>query len=436
VRRGMAVFLASTLGMASAALALGEELGVKDAVSAALLAQPRLRAAESEARAATARASFAGWKRLGTFETIGLYTPAQKPLTVEFPGIPPYVPATSFDVRQLETYALNGTFSQPLWTWGAISKSHASTLRDADASRESVERVRQQTVFDATQAFYLAASAQAAVGVAMESLDQRRAFVRATESRARAGTASRLDVLKAELSVAKAESDLLTARNADRLAREALASVCLDPRFRTASLSAVEDTENALPREEDGIATALKNRPDLRSLHQQDEALGLRIQAIRASSLPALAFRASLTQQAGAPEKVFTSRSQLYQVGLALTWDPTDTVRNRARIAEVSAVREGLGHVTRGAEEGVALEVRSALANAEEAGQQVAVAQGAVKTAEEQARVARLAYREGVITSIEARDAEVGLTSAQFALLRSRLDLALARAKLTLALGQ
>jgi outer membrane protein TolC len=55
--------------------------------------------------------------------------------------------------------------------------------------------------------------------------------------------------------------------------------------------------------------------------------------------------------------------------------------------------------------------------------------------AEEQARIARLAYREGVITSVEAEDAELALTAARFGVTRAAMDAALARAQLTFALG-
>ena len=64
------------------------------------------------------------------------------------------------------------------------------------------------------------------------------------------------------------------------------------------------------------------------------------------------------------------------------------------------------------------------------------MAQGALVTAEEQARVARLAYGEGAISALEARDADLGLTGARFALLRARLDLALAQARLRYAMGE
>jgi outer membrane protein TolC len=79
--------------------------------------------------------------------------------------------------------------------------------------------------------------------------------------------------------------------------------------------------------------------------------------------------------------------------------------------------------------------VRSALLSVREARERIDVEQRALTVAEEQARVARLAYREGLITSVEGQDAELALTAARFALLRARHDGALAEARLTLAMG-
>jgi outer membrane protein TolC len=60
----------------------------------------------------------------------------------------------------------------------------------------------------------------------------------------------------------------------------------------------------------------------------------------------------------------------------------------------------------------------------------------ALAVAEEQARVSRLAYREGLATASEAQESELALTAARFSLLRARLDLAMARAQLMLAMGE
>ena len=420
----------------NAAAVAREVLGVEDAVAATLAAQPRLSAAEAEVRAAAARVTQAAWKRVGTVETTGLYTPAQRPLQIEFPGIPNVLPATSFEVKQLQTYSLSATLTQPLWTWGALSSNRASAQKDLAASRQGFERLRQRLVLEASQAFLVAATAAAAVTVAEEALAQQQAFARATRSRMEAGTAARLDVLKAELTVAQAESTLLATRNREQLAREALVSLSLDERFRGARLRDVGDPLAELPEGPDAVSRALLERPDLESLRRQGEGIGLRARAVQGSSLPALALRASLTQQNDEAARVFAKSGQVYQLSLALSWDATEPLRSRPRVAELRALQEAVAQGIRASEESIALEVRSALFDAAEARQQVGVAQRALVTAEEQARVARLAYGEGAISALETRDADLGLTGARFALLRARLDLAVAHARLRYAMGE
>ena len=412
------------------------ELSVEDAVAATLAAQPRLRAAEDEVKAAAARADQAAWKRVGAVETVGLVTPAQRPLRIDFPGIPNVLPETSFEVKQLQTYALSATLTQPLFTWGALASNQASARKELAASRESRERLRQQLVLEASQGFFVTAAAVAGVRVAEEALAQQQAFAKATRSRMEAGTAARLDVLKAELTVSEAESTLLSARNREKLAREALVSLALDERFRAAKLRYAGETPDQLPAEPAAVARALAARPDLESLRRQAEGLGLRGRAVRGAALPALALRASLTQQNDDVARVFAKSGQVYQLSLALSWDATEPLRSRSRVAELQALQDVVVQGIRATEEGIGLQVRTALLDASEARQQVLVAQGALGTAEEQARVARLAYGEGEISALEARDADLGLTSARFALLRARLDLALAQARLRFAMGE
>jgi outer membrane protein TolC len=129
-------------------------------------------------------------------------------------------------------------------------------------------------------------------------------------------------------------------------------------------------------------------------------------------------------------------QSQLYQAGLVVSWDAFSPLHKRGKVAELRANEREARQTLRAAGEGVALDVRSALLSAREARERISVEQHALNVAEEQARVARLAYREGLITAVEAQDAELALTGARFALLRARHDGALADARLKLAMGE
>lgn len=412
------------------------ELGAEDAVVSALANQPGLRAAESEQQAVAARTRQAGWNRAGTLETAFLYTPEQRPLQVDFPGLPPYVPALSFDVPQLATHSLTATLTQPLWTWGALSGQRQAAGREEAAGRERLTRTRQETAFEARRAFSRAAVATAAVGVAERNLEQQRAFLDVARRRHEAGAAPRLDVLKAELAVVRAESGLSEAGNAERLAREALTTVASDPRFRTGRLRPPAPAALSLPDEESAVQRAVGQRADLRALERQAEALALGAAATRAAARPSLALRASLTQQSDALGDVLGGDSRIYQASLVVGWDALQPLRSRPRVEELRAQERAVREAHRGRAEAVALEVRSSLLAAREARGRVAVEARAVLVAEEQARVARLAYREGLVTASDAQEAELALTAARFDELRALLDAALADAQLQLALGE
>ena len=419
-----------------ALLAAQTPLTLQDAVSAALHEQPRLRAAEEGLKAAEARAEGVALNRLGRFETTYLYTPSQKPLEIVFPGVPPLIPAASFEVKTLQKHSFQATFTQPLWTWGALSKHTAAARQERDATRLGLDRTRQQTAFDAAKAFLTAAQAQGALVVSEQALEQQRAFHKVATSRFQAGAAPKLDLLKAELAVARAESDLLQTRNHAKLAREVLVSVTFDPRFRDLPLAPMKAETGDLPSEDAALSRALSQRTDLQAPQPQARSAELGSQAAQASGLPAVAFRAGVTQQNDELSKAFNKSSQLYQAGLAVTWEGFSPLRSRAKAAELKAQSTALRHGMKALESGVALEVRSALLNLREARERALLEARAVTVAEEQARVARLAYREGVLTSVEAQEAELALSSAKFKQIYAELDAALAHQSLRFAMGE
>jgi len=79
--------------------------------------------------------------------------------------------------------------------------------------------------------------------------------------------------------------------------------------------------------------------------------------------------------------------------------------------------------------------VRTAHLQVEDAQAQITLAATALRQAEEQARVSRLAYKEGVATAVEAQDAELALTRARYQVLATELARETALAQLGLAVG-
>ena len=270
-----------------AATALGQDapLTQADALDAALSSQPSLRAAEARLDAATAREEQARLGRLGSLSTSLAWTPLQRGQQIDVPGFGGTEPET-FEMRQTERLALGVSLSQPLWTWGALSGQLRSAQEEREAARLESDWAREQLVFEVTRAFATAVATGEAEEVARRDRAQREELLRVARSRVEAASAAPLDALQAEVALAEAESALLQAVNRRRLAREALVTLTVDTRFRTALLAPPPDLDGPLPAEDEAVAAARAGRSDLASLRAQVGSLGAGAAASRASGKP------------------------------------------------------------------------------------------------------------------------------------------------------
>ncbi|GLH74124.1 hypothetical protein GETHLI_26260 [Geothrix limicola] len=121
---------------------------------------------------------------------------------------------------------------------------------------------------------------------------------------------------------------------------------------------------------------------------------------------------------------------------MALQWEALSSRRAQFRQADLAAKARAQEAQSRSLEDQLTLEVRHARWNIENARSQVEVAQRARLQAEEQARVSRVAYQEGIRTAIELQGDEVALSDARYREPTAHLDLGLAWASLRLALGE
>lgn len=409
-----------------------QELSQTDAVRSALAANPRIEAARASREASTAQAQQARWDQLGRLDLGLQWNPSHQNREITLPAVPPM----TFQFGPFARNQFEASFTQPVWTWGALSGRAESAKWREDAERHLETREAQLVAFDATRAFLEARQAQEAVKVAEQSLAQEKAFLLTAKARVAQGASARLDVLKAELSVSESESRLIAAHNQDLLAREVLATVTKDGRYRTAELRAFDEPQRELPSEAEAIAQAIEKRPDLKNALAQAKALRVGATAERASGLPTLNLRTTFTQASDHSEGFTQASNRSYSLGLALQWEALSSKRAQIRKADLMARARAQEAQSKSLEDQLTLDVRNARWKIENARAQADVAQRALLQAEEQARVSRVAYEEGIRTAVELQGDEVALSDARYRKLIAHLDLGLAWASLHLALGE
>jgi len=409
-----------------------QELSQSDAVRSAVAANPRLEAARASRESSTAQAQQARWDQLGRLDLGFQWNPSYKNKEISLPTAPPM----TFQFGPFARNQFDASFTQPIWTWGALSgRAESARLRE-DAEWHLETREAQLVAFDATRAFLEARQAQEAIKVAEQSLTQEQAFLLTAKARMAQGASARLDVLKAELSVSESESRLLAARNQDLLAREVLVTVTRDDRYRTAALRAFDEPQQDLLGETEAISGARARRPDLKNALAQAKALRVGASAERASGLPSLNLRTAFTQASDHTDGFTQAASRTYSLGLAVQWEALSSKRAQLRHADLTARAKAREAQAKSLEDQLTLEVRNARWKIENARSQVEVAQRALIQAEEQARVSRVAYQEGIRTAVELQGDEVALSDARYRKLTAHLDLGLAWASLHLALGE
>ncbi len=303
----------------------------------------------------------------------------------------------------------------------------AYNLAAAEADRgaaQATERIKIVGLyFDALKARAVAAARRDALTLAASQY-------RAAQIRTRAGVAPQLDVLRADVAVARATADLEIATATDINAGEALrvetglGEDVLSPTAET-DFPAV-DTRLTDPIT--AVARARATRPELRSAALAIEAARAAVRSARAAGFPTLTVSGGylVGTDSGVPIGAPT-------LNAALTIPFSRANRNRVAAAGARAIEAQ--SKAAGVERQIALAV-AASARTLGASQRAAVATTrARQSAEAERRATELGYRNGASSSLELTTARATYSQAVIDELSARYDLEKARVTLDIEVG-
>src|SRR5206468_3397553 len=169
--------------------------------------------------------------------------------------------------------------------WQASAEALAA---DADTQHDTV-------VFNVQQAYFMLLAAYRLRDVAEETVVQNQKHLDLAEGRHDVGLAPRIDITTAQVQLAQAELNQLTARNNVSLARETLRNtIGLMGPLDFDIVDSLEQPRTEVSDEE-ALDLAYANRPELRSLAAQERADIERIKAIEKDYLPKLALNSNVT---------------------------------------------------------------------------------------------------------------------------------------------
>jgi outer membrane protein len=337
-------------------------------------------------------------------------------------------------IGNLENRTARITLTQVVDISGIIRTAIRAANLTLTVSQLEFERTRNDTILQVVQAYQGVARADEFVRVAEEALRNAQERLRIIRAQVDAGVAAQFDLLRAETAVAQAEQAVLNARNQRELAAAALNNLLgrdLSTPVQVAKPERLPELQ--LPPLETLTQQAFQNRPELIAAQRGVELAQTGIEAARRSLLPNIV----LTGQAdfNFNTSPFNPRRETYTGVAVLSVPIWDGGTARAREAQARDDLEIAQLRLKQAQEGIALEVRQAYLNLQDAQKRLEVARKGLEQATEALRLARVRFEAGVSPQLEISDAELAFTQAQTNLVNAQFDYLDAYAALLRAIG-
>lgn len=404
---------------------------LEEAWSVALSADKSLQSVRSRTLAAQATVSAAKARRLPSIDVDAAFTQLDDTPGLDLSALGLTLPDA---VDHDNFLAASAQLNLPLYTGGQISNGIDAASAALEANRDQETAAVQNLKLAVANNFVLVLRASHAVNVANANVESLQGHAKDVQNLFNKGLVPQNDLLAVQVSLANAQQQALQTRNGLDIAKAAYnrqlgraldAEVVLDEVMPPVDpLARVDDLDQL-------TATALDRRSELSALINQSSALSYQGQAERASMRPKVGLNATYRYL----ENDALDDENLASVALGVSWALYDgglaTHRATALEQQAQAARE----LNEDLDSGIRLQVRSAWLSINEAQRRMVVAEKAVKQAEQNLKVARDRYQNGIGTNTEVLDAEALRSVSHLNNNDARYDAALARLNLARSLG-
>src|SRR5438309_7349399 len=405
----------------------GRVLSVEDAVAIALDTQPNIKARISDYIAAAFRVDQALAPLLP--QITGSWTAARdQNVSGSGQGTTGTQPVRTVVTWTTSTVA-RVSLSQILFDFGKNFASTEAARKLADFALEDTELQRQLVTQTVKESFTNINFAVRLIQVNQQAVERAELNLRSARGFFEVGTRPKSDVARAEVDVANAKVDLIRARNAERLARVALATAMGLP--ATTPLQIQDNLiYQAVTMDRARLAEdALRQRPEYRQARLTAEANDARLRRSFRDFFPDIV-------GGGFYGAARADMNEIWELNLSLNWTLYDGGNRIARYREARANLDAAQARVKASELDISREVEQSINNVIEADERIQAAQVAVAAATENFRIAQGRFDAGVGTILELTDAQLALTQAQNTEAQALADYRIALARLDRAVGR
>jgi len=302
----------------------------------------------------------------------------------------------------------SATFTQVLFDFG----QQLELIRSEQASEEQLRADRttqlNTVVLNLKQAYFNVLATVRLLGVADETVHQNQKHLEQAEGRFKVGLAAKFDVTTAQVQLAQAELNQVTARNNVAVARETLRNALGLTGALEFDIVDNFDVHQVLVTEGEALAAAYDRRPELQSIRAQELSTSKYIESLELSNLPTLNASAQLGLQG-----VDHPTGAVWSVGGNLS---VPILAGGLTMFQIGEQKANFANITFNEEvtrQNIALEVRQDVLNLQQASESIRVSEKGLQLARENLDLAEGRYQTGVGNIIELTDAQASLTTAE-----------------------
>jgi outer membrane protein len=328
------------------------------------------------------------------------------------------------------------TVSELITDFGRTHNLVLSARSTAQAQLESERATEEDITLTVDQAFYQALTAQAVLKVAQETVAERKATAEQVGALAKAKLRSDVDLSFAQVQLSQAQLLLLDAQNQAQTAMAALNTVLGYEQDRQYTLVDNTTANQAPPPEnpEPLVRQAFAARPDLAAANDDFSAAQHYSKAERDLWMPTVS---ALAAVGGTPVRADQIQSPWYgAAGANISIPIFNGFLFNAREQEAKLRANAAQQQVRSLRDNIARDVRTAILNAQNAFQRIAVTEQMLSQSNMALNLSQRRYTLGLSSIVELTQAQLAQTQAQIAESNARYQYATTMAVLRYQLGQ
>ncbi|MGQ9677662.1 MAG: TolC family protein [bacterium] len=388
------------------------------------------------------------YTRLGTVNEFEMVAPVYRrlplrvydPFTGEVIGFTDSVPmpvgadTVHMALGSQNNYLLRGTVQQTLFTWGKLINAYRIAGLTLEVEKAAREQARQESKFSALQTFYQALVAEKTAGLLTESYEQLQRHVDQVERLYEEGLASRLDLMRAQVSLTNMANQVEVVKSGAELARAALSNLLGLEAGTTLILSSEMEAEISDLDTTGALQRALKNRPELVQLRRLCEIADIGVRIARTANLPTLFATGNFDYKR--PVGFQDQWGKDWNATVGVSWPIFTGLTNYHKLRQAKSQYRQAALSLKMVEDAIGLEMQAAVAGYIQEKNNIGYQEENVKVAEEAFQQAEKKYQNGLLSNLEFLDIQLQLTQSRVALLNALANFQVARARLLRAMGE